>query len=73
MEKKMNYFVIVLLTIVLAAATAFAFVDGVSDPAPDAEAKSSKSTISHSFTDGSISCDGKTSWQIIADQVANIK
>ena len=73
MEKRMNYFVIVLLTIVLAAATAFAFVDGVSVPPSDAEAQSSKNTISHSFTDGSVSHDGKTGWQIVADQVANLK
>jgi hypothetical protein len=72
MEKKNYYSAIVLLTIVLTAASAFAFVDNGSISAPNAATQSSKSTISHSFADGNISCDGKTGWQIIAEQVANI-
>ena len=73
MKKRNTYFVIALFTIVFAAATAFALVGDGSASAPAAAAQSSKSTVSHSFADGSISFDGKTGWQIIAEQLANLK
>jgi hypothetical protein len=84
MEKKNHYSAIILLTVVLAASTVFAFVNNMPTSAPDAAAQSSEdgdavctsglccNTFSVSFVDGNISCDGKTGWQMIVEQVANI-
>ena len=70
MKNKNNAFAIVVMTIALAATTVLASVDKDSTAAVP---QTSKSTVSHSFTDGNISCDGKTGWQMIAEQVANFK
>jgi hypothetical protein len=81
MEKKNYYSAIVLLIIVLAASTVFAFVNNVSTSAPDVASQAGDAvctsglccnTFSVSFVDGNISCDGKTGWQMIAEQVSNI-
>ena len=62
MNNVIYYVVIVILTAIFVTGTAFATVKN----APGEEPADTNIT-SISFTDGNVSCDGRTGWQMIGD------
>jgi hypothetical protein len=78
MEKRNQYLVAVIFTLLFVAGTAFAFVI----PAPSIESSSAEDTVcegpccdvaSNSFASGNIQCDGKTGWEMIVELARDIR
>ena len=67
MKKVNQYAVAAMITVLFAATTAFATVKDA--PAPVADTNNA----SISFTDGSVSYDGQTGWQMIGDLANHIR
>ena len=68
MTNAIYYVVIVILTAIFVTGTAFATIKDATSEEP-----ASTNNASISFTDGNVSCDGKTGWQMIGDLADSIR